>query len=165
MNKSGCGEIGQLLPGAPRGNQSVHLFRDWLRGINIPKRFASLLLLLVASVVALAACAGEPTVTPKPTSATESPQSTPTAEAPTAGESTPTHEPDSTQSPETSTDQIADGPIAPELTGIAGWINTEPFTWRSLRGKVVLIDFWTYTCVNCIRTCPALKEWHDMYAD
>ncbi len=36
---------------------------------------------------------------------------------------------------------------------------------KELRGKVVLIDFWTYTCVNCIRTMPYLKEWHDKYAD
>jgi thiol-disulfide isomerase/thioredoxin len=55
--------------------------------------------------------------------------------------------------------------MAPELRGIVGWINTEPFTLRSLRGKVVLIDFWTYTCVNCIRTFPFLKEWHERYAD
>ena len=35
---------------------------------------------------------------------------------------------------------------------------------EDLRGKVVLIDFWTYTCVNCIRTMPYLREWHDKYA-
>jgi thiol-disulfide isomerase/thioredoxin len=46
-----------------------------------------------------------------------------------------------------------------------GWVNTEPFTLQSLRGKVVLIDFWTYTCVNCIRTFPFLKGWHDQYAE
>ena len=131
-----------------------------------PKRLASLLL-LVAAVVALAACAGEPTVTPGPTSATESPKSasTPTPTAQTTGEPTPTHEPESTPSSEANSDPIASGPIAPGLAGIVGWINTEPFNMKSLRGKVVLIDFWTYTCVNCIRTLPFLKEWHDKYAD
>ena len=60
---------------------------------------------------------------------------------------------------------VADGPAAPQLVGISGWINTEPFNLDELRGKVVLIDFWTYTCVNCIRTLPFLKEWHDKYAE
>ena len=55
--------------------------------------------------------------------------------------------------------------MAPELSGIVGWINTEPFTLVSLRGKVVLVDFWTYTCVNCIRTFPYLKQWYDKYAE
>ena len=50
--------------------------------------------------------------------------------------------------------------LAPELTGLGSWINSEPFTLESQRGKVVLIDFWTYTCINCIRTLPYLKEWH-----
>ena len=54
---------------------------------------------------------------------------------------------------------------APEFGGIANWINSEPLTMEQLRGKVVLIDFWTYTCVNCIRTFPYLKEWHTKYAD
>jgi thiol-disulfide isomerase/thioredoxin len=54
---------------------------------------------------------------------------------------------------------------APELRGIDGWINSEPLTLAELRGKVVLIDFWTYTCVNCIRTFPYLREWHEKYTD
>ena len=54
---------------------------------------------------------------------------------------------------------------APELDGIVGWINADAFTLASLRGKVVLVDFWTYTCVNCIRTFPHLKGWHERYAD
>ena len=58
-----------------------------------------------------------------------------------------------------------DAKLAPELTGIVGWLNAEPFTLESQRGNVVLIDFWTYTCINCIRTLPYLKEWHDKYAD
>jgi len=53
---------------------------------------------------------------------------------------------------------------APELAGIVNWINSEPLTLEQLRGKVVLIDFWTYSCVNCVRTLPYIKEWHDKYA-
>ena len=53
---------------------------------------------------------------------------------------------------------------APELAGISGWINTEPFTLAQMRGKVVLVDFWTYSCINCIRTLPYLKAWHEKYA-
>ncbi|MDA1129068.1 MAG: redoxin domain-containing protein [Chloroflexi bacterium] len=54
---------------------------------------------------------------------------------------------------------------APEITGIRAWINSEPLTIEELRGKVVLIDFWTYTCVNCIRTFPYLKQWNAQYSD
>ena len=60
------------------------------------------------------------------------------------------------------------GPVgnnAPEFQGIHRWINSEPLSVEGLRGKVVLVDFWTYTCVNCIRTMPYLKEWHRKYAD
>lgn len=58
---------------------------------------------------------------------------------------------------------IMDIAKAPELTGIATWINSNPLTMASLRGKVVLIDFWTYSCINCIRTQPYLNAWHDKY--
>ena len=57
------------------------------------------------------------------------------------------------------------GDQAPEFQTIANWINSEPLTMQQLRGKVVLIDFWTYTCVNCIRTLPYLKDWYAKYAD
>lgn len=56
------------------------------------------------------------------------------------------------------------GGNAPEFQGIDNWINSDPLTMEQLKGKVVLIDFWTYTCVNCIRTLPYLKEWHAKYA-
>lgn len=45
------------------------------------------------------------------------------------------------------------------------WLNSDPLTISSLKGKVVLIDFWTYTCINCIRTLPALTTWHTKYKD
>lgn len=54
---------------------------------------------------------------------------------------------------------------APELAGITGWINTEPLTLAQLRGKVVLIDVWTYSCINCIRTLPHVTRWYDTYKD
>lgn len=53
---------------------------------------------------------------------------------------------------------------APELTGALTWINSIPVTLAELRGKVVLIDFFEYSCVNCIRTFPYLKEWQRRYA-
>jgi thiol-disulfide isomerase/thioredoxin len=58
------------------------------------------------------------------------------------------------------------GPKAPEFTGIQEWINTRggrPLTLKSLRGKVVLVDFWTYSCVNCLRTLPHVKAWDRAY--
>ena len=57
------------------------------------------------------------------------------------------------------------GNCAPEFAGTQEWINSEPLTMDGLLGKVVLIDFWTYTCVNCIRTLPYLQSWHQRYAD
>jgi thiol-disulfide isomerase/thioredoxin len=57
------------------------------------------------------------------------------------------------------------GDLAPEFGGIAAWINGAPLTMEELRGKVVLIDFWTYTCINCIRTFPFLKQWYSRYTD
>ena len=54
---------------------------------------------------------------------------------------------------------------APAPMGLEGWINSEPLEVEDLRGKIVLLDFWTYTCVNCIRTLPYLKDWHEKYAD
>jgi cytochrome c biogenesis protein CcdA/thiol-disulfide isomerase/thioredoxin len=52
---------------------------------------------------------------------------------------------------------------APELVGISEWINSEPLTLAQLRGKVVLLDFWTYTCINCIRTLPHVTQWYNEY--
>ena len=53
-----------------------------------------------------------------------------------------------------------DGPIrAPELTGAIAWLNVPaPLTLKALRGKVVLLDFWTYGCINCIHILPDLKK-------
>ncbi len=60
---------------------------------------------------------------------------------------------------------VAEGPLAANPVGIESWINSDPLSLEELRGRVVLVDFWTYTCVNCIRTFPYLKLWHSRYAD
>lgn len=55
--------------------------------------------------------------------------------------------------------------VAPELTLGGSWINSQPLSLKELRGKVVLIDFWTYSCINCQRTLPYLKKWYEKYGD
>ncbi|WP_151633033.1 thioredoxin family protein [Noviherbaspirillum aerium] len=54
---------------------------------------------------------------------------------------------------------------APEFAGISTWLNSEPLSMQQLRGKVVLVDFWTFDCINCINTLPFVKSWHDKYKD
>ncbi|CDI03312.1 conserved membrane hypothetical protein [Candidatus Competibacter denitrificans Run_A_D11] len=54
---------------------------------------------------------------------------------------------------------------APEISGISHWLNSAPLDKTALKGKVVLIDFWTYSCINCIRTLPYLKAWYEKYKD
>ena len=103
-------------------------------------RPALFILSIAAAILTVAACGGaEPTATPAPTA--------------TAFPIDPDAEPG------------AVGSLVPEFEEIAGWVNTEPFAISDLRGKVVLVDFWTYTCVNCLRTIPYLKEWHEKYND
>ncbi|AJF60302.1 MAG: redoxin domain-containing protein [Candidatus Diapherotrites archaeon] len=55
-------------------------------------------------------------------------------------------------------------PVAPEIIGIHSWINSQELKLADLRGKVVLVDFWTYSCVNCLRTLPHLREWNEKYS-
>ena len=57
-----------------------------------------------------------------------------------------------------------EGPL-PAFTGATGWLNADPLTPEGLRGRVVLIDFWTYTCVNWLRTLPYVRAWDAKYAD
>ncbi len=55
---------------------------------------------------------------------------------------------------------------APEFVGISKWLNTDkPLKLSDLKGKVVLVDFWTYTCINCIRTLPYITGWYEKYKD
>ena len=51
----------------------------------------------------------------------------------------------------------------PELDGVTAWINSQPLTVASLKGKVVLIDFWTYSCINCLRALPHVQAWATHY--
>ena len=51
----------------------------------------------------------------------------------------------------------------PPLDGATQWLNSEPLSREELRGKVVLVDFWTYSCINCIRALPYVKAWHEKY--
>ena len=58
----------------------------------------------------------------------------------------------------------SDRDAIPEPRAIAAWVNSEPVNFQAQRGKVILVDFWTYSCVNCIRTLPHLKDWNAKYA-
>jgi cytochrome c biogenesis protein CcdA/thiol-disulfide isomerase/thioredoxin len=63
---------------------------------------------------------------------------------------------------------LRDFGAAPEFAGISRWLNTpegHPLTVAGLRGKVVLVDFWTYSCINCLRTLPYLRAWDKAYRD
>jgi thiol-disulfide isomerase/thioredoxin len=53
----------------------------------------------------------------------------------------------------------------PSLTGAVQWLNSPPLTNAQLKGKVVLVDFWTYSCINCLRTLPYVKAWSQKYRD
>ncbi|KQV26936.1 cytochrome C biogenesis protein [Rhizobium sp. Root1203] len=63
---------------------------------------------------------------------------------------------------------VSDLPVegrAPSLDGAVEWLNSAPLSTEQLRGKVVLIDFWTYSCINCIRTTPYVRAWAEKYKD
>jgi len=53
----------------------------------------------------------------------------------------------------------------PSFDGATTWLNSEPLTAQGLRGRVVLVDFWTYTCINWLRTAPYIRAWHAKYRD
>jgi cytochrome c biogenesis protein CcdA/thiol-disulfide isomerase/thioredoxin len=53
----------------------------------------------------------------------------------------------------------------PALTGATAWLNSAPLTPEALKGKVVLIDFWTYSCINCLRSIPYVRAWAEKYKD
>ena len=127
--------------------------------IPISRRASAVI--VAASAVILAAC-GSPSSSPTPGPvdiATEAPTVAPTP-APTL---TPTPAPTPTEEgpslPSTPT-----GRQAEEFTGIVQWLNSDPLTLEGLRGGVVLIDFWTYSCINCLRTLPFLRDWNEKYS-
>ena len=68
----------------------------------------------------------------------------------------------------TPTVQAIDLPVEgqmPPLTGAVEWLNSPPLDAAALRGKVVLVDFWTYSCINCLRSLPYVKAWAEKYKD
>ena len=67
--------------------------------------------------------------------------------------------------PSSTTQALPDEGIAPSLDGATQWINSKPLGEQDLRGKVVLVDFWTYSCINCLRTLPYVKAWAEKYRD
>src|ERR1700733_2805329 len=60
---------------------------------------------------------------------------------------------------------IADEGRLPDLGGAVGWLNSVPLDRKSLRGKVVLVDIWTYSCINSLRQLPYMKSWAAKYKD
>jgi thiol-disulfide isomerase/thioredoxin len=61
--------------------------------------------------------------------------------------------------------RLPDEGALPAFSGATGWLNTDPLTPEALRGRVVLVDFWTYTCVNWLRTLPYVRAWVARYAE
>ena len=130
-----------------------------------------IVLALVAALLLVAACGRDdagPERGPQQTvvSADAEPDPNPPVLAERSG---PVSAPRTSQSSQAST-SVVSGLVnrrdpAPELQGTGGWLNSEPFTLRSQEGKVVLVDFWTYSCVNCLRTLPYLRSWYQKYAD
>jgi thiol-disulfide isomerase/thioredoxin len=58
---------------------------------------------------------------------------------------------------------LPDFGAAPEFTGIERWLNSDALTMAQLRGRVVMVDFWTYACINCQRTMPHVNRWAETY--
>lgn len=71
-----------------------------------------------------------------------------------------------TQMATSNDEELSDKGPAPDFVGISHWVNTaKPLTLADLKGKVVLVDFWTYSCVNCVRTLPHVTGWYEKYKD
>jgi thiol-disulfide isomerase/thioredoxin len=68
-----------------------------------------------------------------------------------------------TQSATTSVRLAELRPGAPDFVGLTGWLNSAPLSIGALRGKVVLVDFWTYGCINCVRTLPYVTKLYERY--
>ena len=61
--------------------------------------------------------------------------------------------------------ETGDGGRMPDLDGAVAWLNSPPLRSESLRGKVVLVNFWTYSCINSLRELPYIKAWAAKYKD
>ncbi len=90
----------------------------------------------------------------------------PTAARTTAGSETHVSNPSGTTDPSSSAPGSlpVEGQL-PALSGATGWLNSPPLTREGLRGKVVLVDFWTYSCINCLRSLPYVNGWYQKYKD
>jgi cytochrome c biogenesis protein CcdA/thiol-disulfide isomerase/thioredoxin len=67
--------------------------------------------------------------------------------------------------PTAAMENLPDEGPAPSLAGAVEWLNSPPLTMEALKGKVVLVDFWTYSCINCLRAIPYVRAWADKYRD
>ncbi len=135
------------------------------------------LVLAVSAAVAVACAADEPATVPEeqaavsqvaeetatvaPAPVETAPAETAPAETPAAAETAPV------EAPAAAVAEPVLNKAGPEVTGLQEWFNGDPTTigQQIADGRVVLVDFWTYTCINCIRTFPFLRQWHDKYAD
>ena len=143
--------------------------------MNPTKTLAIGLLLAAVALFALVACGESEPATTVTVAGTVAPAPDTNGAAPSAAVTSPTAMPAATATtapePTVSAAELHAAKLLPPTTTAPGfrdvtsWINTEPFTLEDQRGKVVLIDFWTYTCINCIRTLPYIKSWHSKYAD
>ena len=137
------------------------------RGSALGAVSIGILIFALATLLTLSACGSdEPTATaiPEPT-ATSAPDPTATSAPDPTPEPTEEPTPEPTEAPAARTEPVELFDM--DVRNIDGWINSEPTSIAQLtsEGKVVLVDFWTYTCVNCLRTLPFLREWQDKYAD
>ena len=130
----------------------------------------SIMFLVASLALVAAACSSGDPEPDEPVVVNVPPTSTPVPLPPTSTPVPPPTTPPATPTPEPEPAKVAviEYPLAPEInyTG-QQWVNSEPFLLSDMQaeGKVVLVDFWTYTCINCIRTLPYIKTWHDKYAD
>ena len=67
--------------------------------------------------------------------------------------------------PQAQSDKLAVEDVAPSFAGATEWLNSPALSAEGLKGKVVLVDFWTYSCINCLRTIPYLRAWAEKYKD
>jgi len=74
-----------------------------------------------------------------------------------------TNEPPTTMMMQSGEDSDGVPTALPELSGASAWINSAPLTAELLRGKVVVVDFWTYSCINCLRSLPYIQAWNQRY--
>ena len=139
--------VGVGLPGADEAQTAAPI-------AETPASTQAVVAAPVADTPGASATSAPSTPTSAPTVATSAPA--PVASAPTPA---PT--------PQVVVGQLPELPVigtAPEFAGVTAWLNSEVLTMDELRGRPVLIDFWTFGCINCIRTLPHVRAWHDAYA-